>query len=137
MNKYTKIAIACAATYAVIGLNTFGYKYHHPVVEELRNPDAAFAGIFWPGYWAVQAAIKVWEPPAPAPATNVMHIHNYIHHLEVPYYGPSVWTNAAPAITNWTSTNISSGRLQFMSTSNVTYYIDSTNISWFTNILQP
>ena len=75
MDKDLKIVFACVATYAVIGFNTFGFKYHRDVVatdEYSRRADATFAGLLWPGYWPARWSLQFWElPPA---VTNVVYV---------------------------------------------------------------
>lgn len=86
MNKNTKIAIACAAAYAIVGFNTLGFKYHNPNVplpddtewqrREARVFNSGFAAVFWPIYWPTRWSMQFWEPKS-APATNIIYINNY------------------------------------------------------------
>lgn len=135
MNNSTKTAIACAATYAFVGLNTFGYKYHHPAIEDLPGLDAIVAGILWPGYWAVHATIKVWEPNV-VTVTNTVYttlvVTNYVErpnlgHMTLPdapanplpytVYPSLVWSNSIRP-TNFVSTN------------SIKFYLNGSNITY-------
>lgn len=120
MNKENKLILSLAIGYAIVGFNTFGYRYHRDYDPEplRRTGDAAFCGIGWPIYWPARWSLLFWEP-RPAAATNTVYVTNYIERLisynVLPHYAPLPNNDIVPRLeTNWSLPNGNPGSVLVM-----------------------